>query len=1347
MNEERREFEISEGEELSAEGIVPLDFEKNFEKDLLSQDGPWRSFEKFMIFHGWQESGHRYGKYHDLYIAVDQHCRSKAWRSQDESGLLPPRFRVAKFFFDAVSPINKALLLAQFPKDQSIQELRPEFSQVTRETLTLWQERDVLSGMALPLLELCKRFAPSRRRILFDKVSVYLSSTSDFPHSAEAIKAFLHQALETTPADSLQEAKPHQQGMKLLSDFSSLHKLEERAQETGNEQAEETLETIEHEAIIPSLKSIVYKPVSKFWDSLKNSDIQKEEKAKRLIEFSRAYLMRVLNDTGKRLEESNSDGLYTNRYKEYIQRRVFPYVIEQFEDLSQFYPRIQFFAERDTHGNPQQLFLHQIEEIRRLTKQEGGILGSEPGLGKTVSLALSALHLVQDIPREEKRPARILVVSGKSVLDNWEQELSKHIDQDSVDTINVNRPPADATGNVRLLPATPLPHRIAAVRQAMERSDKDYQFILANYDLFRNKWFTRLLNEYSADTIIVDEAHNIKTRETTMTKPSVARRTAGLYDVIQKNPHTPVLLATGTPYVKDTLEPLVFAHLIAPHQYPLDQMIAIKDDPIAVYESLSRVMMRKRKTEVADLPNKETRFIPLSLNQLPQNEQQTFIETATQIEVDYKDNPFARFYAILALESQIKMSWLTETCRELTKSGKKVVIFTPFVHDENKLTAPISTTHIIKILQDNNVGRVAALDGTVQLIDRLQVKEQFLLPWFRKGTNIIVGNYQIAGESITLCSDENNASEVILFTCPNSVSKQIQAVDRIHRFGQPNDVTIHVPFVTGDILGREEGTYDERVVRKLFSELAQFNQVIDGLFFVESPDIYADIAKKRHMPRFAAEKDEFLELISRKEVFQKFEEDFEATWEEETKDIISQEDESDQDIVGAYLREIGQTAFLTPEEEITLAQQAEAGNSSARERLIKANTRLVVWVARKYRGRGLPLLDLVQEGNLGLMKAVNKYDWTKGYRFTTYATWWIRQAVTRAIADKSRMIRLPTYLPPLISRGREIYQRLIDQSEKPLVTEELRERFAQEMKIALQTADTVLRLIVNDYEPALSLDQPIDKEKDRELMQFIPDTAPSVEKQVIDKSEETAISTLVEDLLTNALSERERHIVWQRYLTGDKRTLKEVGIPLDITRERVRQIEKRAFEKLRQAGTARALKLSTINLETSYATRSPEYIFTGSTSDSRKDGLEELIFTLKPFESKIAYRRLYLGLSPEQISQETGIDVETIKRTFISARLTLWERLPMKQYYKQEEFRQKLFYFPPLDLEIIQSIYQEHSSRLDAPTRRIVNMFFGFDGENGRFNISDIAHETNSSTRQVQFFLTTGINRLERWAY
>ncbi len=278
--------------------------------------------------------------------------------------------------------------------------------------------------------------------------------------------------------------------------------------------------------------------------------------------------------------------------------------------------------------------------------------------------------------------------------------------------------------------------------------------------------------------------------------------------------------------------------------------------------------------------------------------------------------------------------------------------------------------------------------------------------------------------------------------------------------------------------------------------------------------------------------------------------------------ILEQEGLSLDDPVRLYLKEIGRVPLLNSEREKELAERMMAGDETAKTELVEANLRLVVSIAKRYVGRGMFFLDLIQEGNMGLMKAVDKFDYTKGYKFSTYATWWIRQAITRAIADQARTIRIPVHMVETIHKVSRISRQLLQENGREPTAEEIGERISM-------SADKVREIMKIAQDP-VSLETPIGEEEDSHLGDFIPDDdTPS-------PAEATSTNILREELerQLQTLTTREAHVIKLRFglYDGRTRTLEEVGKEFDITRERIRQIEAKALRKLRHPSRARHLK-------------------------------------------------------------------------------------------------------------------------------------------------------------------------------
>ena len=282
----------------------------------------------------------------------------------------------------------------------------------------------------------------------------------------------------------------------------------------------------------------------------------------------------------------------------------------------------------------------------------------------------------------------------------------------------------------------------------------------------------------------------------------------------------------------------------------------------------------------------------------------------------------------------------------------------------------------------------------------------------------------------------------------------------------------------------------------------------------------------------------------------------------ENVDLIVPDSVSIEDPVRMYLKEIGKVPLLSAEEEVELARRMELGDQEAKNKLAEANLRLVVSIAKRYVGRGMLFLDLIQEGNLGLIKAVEKFDYRKGYKFSTYATWWIRQAITRAIADQARTIRIPVHMVETINKLNRVEKQLLQEIGRVPTPEEI----AAEMNIPVEKVREIQKISV---EP-VSLETPIGEEEDSHLGDFIQDD------QVPVPADAAAFELLKEQLneVLDTLTEREQKVLRLRFGLDDgkARTLEEVGRKFNVTRERIRQIEAKALRKLRHPSRSRKLK-------------------------------------------------------------------------------------------------------------------------------------------------------------------------------
>ncbi len=366
----------------------------------------------------------------------------------------------------------------------------------------------------------------------------------------------------------------------------------------------------------------------------------------------------------------------------------------------------------------------------------------------------------------------------------------------------------------------------------------------------------------------------------------------------------------------------------------------------------------------------------------------------------------------------------------------------------------------------------------------------------------------------------------------------------------------------------EDGRSKDTIAAKKISEIIELGrqrgyltkqEILNKLYDleIESDDIenfYDEVEKYR------------IEVIDDEAKFDAEEPDAEMLIEEELHpeeiDMSIPEGINIDDPVKMYLKEIGKVPLLTPEEEVELAKKMGDGDLEAKQKLAEANLRLVVSIAKRYVGRGMLFLDLIQEGNLGLIKAVEKFDYSKGYKFSTYATWWIRQAITRAIADQARTIRIPVHMVETINKLIRVSRQLLQEHGRDPQPDEI----AQEMVIS---EDKVREIIKIAQEP-VSLETPIGEEEDSHLGDFIPDD------DVPAPDEAAAFTLLKEQLIEvlDTLTPREEKVLRLRFGLDDgrARTLEEVGKEFNVTRERIRQIEAKALRKLRHPSRSKKLR-------------------------------------------------------------------------------------------------------------------------------------------------------------------------------
>ena len=354
--------------------------------------------------------------------------------------------------------------------------------------------------------------------------------------------------------------------------------------------------------------------------------------------------------------------------------------------------------------------------------------------------------------------------------------------------------------------------------------------------------------------------------------------------------------------------------------------------------------------------------------------------------------------------------------------------------------------------------------------------------------------------------------------------------------------------------GRKNGKLTQNDL-KLLDKLGLSEEAIDKFYEdLETNNIDIDIPDADILPQF--DDDLLPEIEEIAEIEEVTEEELNAD-----PDSIADAYAID-DPVRMYLKEIGKVPLLTPEEEVELATRMADGDEAAKQRMTEANLRLVVSIAKRYVGRGMLFLDLIQEGNLGLIKAVEKFDYTKGYKFSTYATWWIRQAITRAIADQARTIRIPVHMVETINKTIRVSRQLLQELGHDPSAEEI----AIEMDMPVDKVRDILKIA---QEP-VSLETPIGEEEDSHLGDFIPDEDAS------EPAEAASFSLLREQLeeVLDTLAPREKKVLELRFgiVDGRSRTLEEVGKEFNVTRERIRQIEAKALRKLRHPSRSKKLK-------------------------------------------------------------------------------------------------------------------------------------------------------------------------------
>ena len=377
------------------------------------------------------------------------------------------------------------------------------------------------------------------------------------------------------------------------------------------------------------------------------------------------------------------------------------------------------------------------------------------------------------------------------------------------------------------------------------------------------------------------------------------------------------------------------------------------------------------------------------------------------------------------------------------------------------------------------------------------------------------------------------------------------------------------------VISEEEYAKNEEMLQKIDSIKNKLIENGKRNGFITYKEVLRSFEKLDINPEFIDDfykqaEDNDLEILGFQDdmIPEKVDEEDEIDSKEDADFFVSQSDDdilkgvNIDDPVRMYLKEIGKVSLLSAQEEVELAKRMEAGDEEAKKQLAEANLRLVVSIAKRYVGRGMLFLDLIQEGNLGLIKAVEKFDYTKGFKFSTYATWWIRQAITRAIADQARTIRIPVHMVETINKLIRIKRQLLQELGRDPTPEEI----ALEMEMEPEKVREILKIA---QEP-VSLETPIGEEEDSHLGDFIPDDE-------VQAPSDVATFTLLREQLSNVLhtlTDREQKVLRLRFGLDDgrARTLEEVGKEFDVTRERIRQIEAKALRKLRHPSRSKKLK-------------------------------------------------------------------------------------------------------------------------------------------------------------------------------
>ncbi|HSX40080.1 MAG TPA: DEAD/DEAH box helicase [Candidatus Saccharimonadales bacterium] len=742
------------------------------------------------------------GVYYPIYLYLN----TSFAKVKKETGVGPSRKAWSNPIMEAAPDNIKLLLRTVYPNDT--------------EPVTL-QEIEGIINLPTELRSLMTHVGMLRRDTrgkILDALSVYVGHSKP-DMSNDMIYSLLEQEINLLMDQS--EQIPEVSASTLAHEAQGIVKLVRSSSNMPKETLAELTNAFAQSYFQPFLSSIMMKPTALYWFA--------NQKAGRAItpDIMRDFSKGLFQGQMFSASQQSPDGvkfLETFAYPSYEARAI---------GNAEFAPRIRYYKSVDEHGNPKPLLYHQVDEIRTLIEDRGGIEASEAGTGKTVVLVLAATN----IETHENDRNRILVVGTRSVIDNWEEELEKHIE--GVDVANITFTRDGEKGSLSL------GKRIAFLEDRLRQGALP-QVVMVNYDVFRNKQFQSLLERYRFDVKVVDETHNVKSKIVSSLKEekdgvgsSVAQRTRGLYRSLLIG-DAPVMLATGTPFVKNLAEPLIMGHLVQPRKITIDDIQRYRNNPRQTHAVVSEVMIRHRKAEIADLPLQELLYPQISFSSLPQHDRAVFVQQAKML-LETSKSPAALFYSLLNLEAQAKFPWFIDTVQKVVADGRRALVVSPFVTGADRNTTEVSTKAIAHRLVEAGIppSRIGILDGDTSSQERVVVRQMFL----NSELDVIVGSDAVGGESITLSGPTNRATDVISFIVPNRIDRFLQDINRIHRLNQTEAVTVHVPYVTEDVLERPQGTYDEQLVARTRKELRDFELVVDGKFFMSPKDYYQEVAR------------------------------------------------------------------------------------------------------------------------------------------------------------------------------------------------------------------------------------------------------------------------------------------------------------------------------------------------------------------------------------------------------------------------------------------------------------------------------------------------------------------------